>query len=353
MLFKYTLVSADAEKMQELAKHIVIDVWCNARRTRPYDISIVSDAYNLSDGSIENFRAKVSRTPNLKNPIKKIYNICKSFTVLKKNYIRETFEINNNIEAICDNTISPRFYDDLRIHTSVNFSNKVKTFFNNLFDNIFKQEPFYLNHHYNNFMSVNKKLCPTCGLNTLEADTSNHRDDYDHYLPKKSYPFSAVNLKNLMPICSDCNKKWKKSENPIRYHNSIPKEAFYYYGTTNPDIEIKIIIQDIDACDIDVILMSNTMQDLVDTWNRIYHVGRRYKNDVICHDQVGKGWLRETKASLNRDISFNIDQEIDDAKLNFLENKNFLRAAFLEECKDKGLLFNEQNVLMNMLANLP
>ena len=352
MLFKYTYISDDAEKMQEFAKHIVIDIWCNARRTRPYNISLVSDAYDLPDGSIENFRAKVSRTPNLKNPIKNIYNICKLFTVVKKNYIRETFEINNNIEAICDNTISPRFYDDLTMHTSANFSNKVKIFFNNLFESIFKQEPFYLNHHYNNFMSVNKKLCPTCGLNTLEADSSNHRDDYDHYLPKKSYPFNAVNLKNLMPICSDCNKKWKKIENPVHYIN-FQQEAFYYYGDTDPDIQININIIDMDNCELDIILTSAIMQNEVDTWNRIYSIGKRYKNDVICHDQVGKGWLRESKANLDRDASYNIDSVIDDAKMHRLENKNFIKASFLDECKNKGLLFDEQNVLMHMLANLP
>ncbi len=348
MIFKYNYINDDAEKLQELVRHIVIDIWSNAQRTIPYQISIVSDAYTLPDSSIEDFRKKVSRTPNLKNPIEEIYNICQSFTVTQKNYIRDTFVINNNIEAICDNTISPRFYDDLATNTSRDFSNKVKSFFSNLFETIFKQKPFELNSHYNHFMSANKKLCPTCGLNTLEADSSNHRDDYDHYLPKEKYPFNAVNLKNLMPICSDCNKKWKKNNNPVQDNNGVATEAFYYYGSVNPDVEIKIQINDMDNCDINIILTSPTMQNKVDTWDRIYSISRRYKEHVICHEQVGKGWIREAKAYLDRDSAYNINNYINDAKNNRLENKNFIKAPFLEECKNKGLLFNEESHLLRI-----
>ena len=350
MIFKYNYIDNDAEKLQELVRHIVIDVWCNACRRRPYDISFVSDAYRLPNGFIENFRAKVNRTPNLKNPIKKIYNICKTLTVLQKSYIRDTFVINNNIEQICNNTVAPRFYADLEINTSTRFSREVKVFFNNLFETIFKQPPFNLNEHYSNFMHENNKLCPVCGLNTLEADASNHRDDYDHYLPKKEFPFNAVNLKNLMPICSDCNKKWKKTNNPV-YNNFGQCRAFYYYGASEPDVDIKVIIRDIDTCDIEIILLSDTMQDEVESWNRVYSIKRGYKEDVICHEQVGKGWLRKAKADCDRDSAYNIDNEIDDAKIYRLENKNFIKAPFLEECKKRQLIFNEKKVL-KMLADL-
>jgi len=350
MLFKYNYVHDDAEKLQELVRHIVIDVWAEANIDVEYSIDLISNEYFLPNGDVENFRSKVSRTPNLKNPIKEIYEICQVFNDDKKDYICQTFNINNNIEVICNNTITPRFYNDLEDHVSEEFSTKVKEFFNKLFESIFKQAPFNLNGHYTQFMGANKKLCPTCGLNTLEPDSSNHRDDYDHYLPKEKYPFNAVNLRNLMPICSDCNKKWKKKANPVE--NSLGTcRAFYYYGTTDPDVAIRIIINDLDNCDIEVQLMSATMQEEVDSWNRVYSIERRYKEHVVCHEEVGKGWFREAKANFDRDPAYNIDSAIDFANMNRLENKNFIKAPFLQECKNKGLIFDEENVLLDMIAN--
>ncbi len=351
MLFKYNFIADDADKLQVLARHIVIDIWCNATAT-PFDMSLVDNTnFTLIDGTMDNMRAKVNRTEiYLKNPIKEIYNICSTFTQAQKDYIRDTFERNNNIEAICNNTIMPIFYDQLEVYTSEDFSSKVKIFFNNLYKKVFNSKPFYINTHYDKFMSSNKKLCPTCGLNTLEADSSNHRDDYDHYLPKKTYPFTAVNLRNLMPICSDCNKKWKGESNPAQYIN-ISQKSYYYYGTINPNIKININIKDLDNCDIDIILTSATMQDEVDTWNRIYSIGRRYRDVVVCHMDVGKGWFRKIKADIDRNPSYNLDSDIEDAKNNLLENQNFVKAPFLEECKNKGLLFDEENVLMNMLRS--
>ena len=349
MLFNYTYIHNDAEKLQELVRHIVIDVWCQA--TDPFSIDLIDNTvFTCSTGETDTIRNKVNRTRvKLKNPIEEIYNLCLAFSTDQKDYIRDAFERNNNIEAICNNTITPIFYDELERNTSPDFASKVKSFFNSLYEDIFGQKPYFINQHYDAFMQENKRLCPTCGLNTLEADASNHRDDYDHYLPKEKYPFNAVNLKNLMPICSDCNKKWKKTNNPVMNTLGVAS-AYYYYSSTVPDVDIKIIVNNLDICDLNIVLLSATMQEKVDSWNRVYSIGRRYKEHVICHNEVGKGWLRKAKADFDRDPSYSIDNEIDDAKAHRLENKNFIRAPFLEECKNKGLIFDEENALLEMIA---
>lgn len=351
MLFKYTYVNDDAEKLQELVRHIVIDVWCEA--SGPFSIDLIDDTiFTCLAGGTDSIRKKVNRTAaNLKTPIEEIYNICLTFSTVKKDYIKDAFEKNNNIEGICNNTITPVFYDELKNNTSEAFSNKIKSFFKTLYENVFGGKPYYINKHYDSFMINNKHLCPTCGLNPLEADSSNHREDYDHYFPKEKYPFNTVNLKNLMPICGVCNKNWKKTKNPVQYIN-FQQKAFYYYGTVDPDIEITVHIIDMETCNVEVLLTSTTMQKEVDTWNRVYSIGKRYKENVICHKQIGKGWLRKAKADLDRNPAYNIDDDIYDAKTYRLENKNFIRASFLEECKNKGLLFDEQNILLNMLQNI-
>lgn len=346
MLFKYNYIHDDAEKLQELVRHIVIDVWCGA--TDPFDINMIDNTnFTLVDDTTDNMRKKVNRTKKLKDPIEQIYTFCLAFSQAQKDCIKDAFEKNNNIEAICNNTITPIFYDELEKNTSSDFASEVKSFFNSLYEDVFGGKPYYINRHYDIFMQSNKHLCPICGLNTLEADASNHRDDYDHYLPKEKYPFNAVNLKNLMPICSDCNKKWKKTHNPV--FDSRQKKAYYYYSLIDPEVDIKIIITNIETCDIDILFTSTTMQDEVDSWDRVYSIKRRYKEHVICNEYVGKGWLRESKARIDRNPSYNIDDDIYYAQINRLENKNFIKAPFLEECRDKGMLFNEEEALLAMI----
>jgi hypothetical protein len=45
-----------------------------------------------------------------------------------------------------------------------------------------------------------RSICPLCKLRTVST--------LDHFLPKATYPLLAVTPLNLVPCCSDCNKKW-------------------------------------------------------------------------------------------------------------------------------------------------
>jgi len=331
MIFKYQFVNHDAELLHELAKHIVLDIWCNANGN--FSIELITED--------NDFRKKVNRTGTyLKKPIEEIFNICKNFTSQQKNYIRNAFEKNNQIEALCNNSVSPIFYNDLTSSTNENFSKEVKTFFNKLYEKVFNQKPFFLNKHYDEFFKINEPLCPFCGLNTLEKDSSNHRDDYDHYLPKDEYPFNAVNLRNLLPMCSDCNKKWKKIKNPIFKEKT--KKAFYYFGTIELDFDIKIIINELNiynnSCNVVVEFYSKTMQEEVDSWDRLFSLSRRYNDDVICYNKIGLGWIREIDGRRFRDANFDIQNEIYYAEKDKLSNKNFIKAPFLRACVEKNIL---------------
>jgi len=327
MIFKYQFVNHDAELLHELAKHIVLDIWCNANGN--FSINLITED--------NDFRKKVNRTGRyLKNPIEEIFNICKNFSSQQKNYIRNAFEKNNQIEALCNNSVNPIFYNDLTINTNENFSKEVKTFFNNLYEKVFNGKPFFLKKHYDEFFKINEPLCPFCGLNSLEKDSSNHRDDYDHYLPKDEYPFNAVNLRNLLPMCSDCNKKWKKIKNPI-FSESI-KKSFYYFGVNESDIRVIINIVDIKTCTIEVSFVSTTMQEEVNSWDRLFSLSRRYKDDVICHNNIGLGWIREIDGRRFRDANFDIQNEIYYAEKDKLSNKNFIKAPFLRACMEKNIL---------------
>ncbi len=334
MISKYIYTSHYAEKLHELVTHIVLDVWYNAKGKRFYLNRIKEGKY---------FRSKVSKTPAyLKKPIILIYRICSKFNQKQLDSIKEAFLSNNKIEMLCNNTIMPVFYTDLEKQTSTNFVKEVKKFFNNLYSKIFNQEPFNLNNHYTEFFKKNINICPSCGIRPLEKTSENHRDDYDHYLPKSEYLFTSVNLRNLIPMCTNCNQYRKKTKNPIRRYGR-KRKAFFYYSKDLSDILIKIKILDFNLCNITISFSSKTMQSNVDTWNYLFNLSNQYK-EFLCHEHFGLGWHRRLYQTSKRyaNPELYIEDEINNAlwyaKENPLDDYIFLKAPFFQACKKAGVL---------------
>lgn len=77
---------------------------------------------------------------------------------------------------------------------------------------------------------LNMEVCPYCNRTftiTVEKDKTNGkgkgiRPEFDHYFPRKYYPYLAINLYNLIPACGICNKF--KS-----YHDTYKEPILYPY----------------------------------------------------------------------------------------------------------------------------
>ena len=62
------------------------------------------------------------------------------------------------------------------------------------------------------------KVCPFCNrIYTTTLFNRNVRPAFDHFYPKSKYPYLAVSLFNLIPICDICNKAKSSSTAPIIY----------------------------------------------------------------------------------------------------------------------------------------
>lgn len=321
MLFKYNFVNHDAEILQKLIEHIVLDVWCNAKGKN----------FNLNKIKEENnFRKIVIAKPvTLKKHIHDIFKICSNLNDTQLTYIRDAFNANNNIEELCMNTINPVFYDDLSTNISPLFAEKIKVFFNNLYEKVFNQKPFYINKHYDKFFESNKAICPFCGLVSLQKNSLVHREAYDHYLPKEKYPFNAVNLKNLLPMCSKCNEYYKGTKDPL--FDSGRKKAFFYFGD-NPEfnIEINIINSSVDNFLLDLSFTSPVMQEEVNTWNRLFVLDERYKNDFFyAENNFGATILNHWYSCSKRDAKY-VENEMYLFEQNPYIDKNFLKKSLLE-----------------------
>lgn len=55
---------------------------------------------------------------------------------------------------------------------------------------------------------LDSKVCAFCGVESLDAP-GQKREALDHYLPIATYPFAGVNFRNLSPMGTKCNSRYK------------------------------------------------------------------------------------------------------------------------------------------------
>jgi hypothetical protein len=75
------------------------------------------------------------------------------------------------------------------------------------------------------------KVCPACDGESPTITRERVFSDVDHFLPKSLYPFLAIHPYNLVPICTDCNRYFKRDVDPIGDHQrETLVDIFHPYG---------------------------------------------------------------------------------------------------------------------------
>ncbi len=69
-------------------------------------------------------------------------------------------------------------------------------------------------------LALNNQICAFCLIRTA--------NEVDHFLPKNEYPEYSIFAKNLLPICSNCNKNRKKKFSTL-YNGNIRKNFNLYF----------------------------------------------------------------------------------------------------------------------------
>ena len=157
-----------------------------------------------------------------------------------------------------------------------------------------------IKNHFEKYESENPRVCPFCGLENIKLLASEGRADYDHYFHKTFYPFSSVNLENLVPIGVICNKI-KGTKNVLIDEKGDRTMAFYpfsfdkKYGqdyefeldclkkpsSSNKNGEWKIRLAAISS--------DKKLKIQLETWNRIFNIQKRYEEHI---EKGHKSWLK-------------------------------------------------------------
>jgi hypothetical protein len=359
MLFPYTYVPHEMEKIQNFIDFIFTDIWCNA----PLGLIFSADLFDSNDTykdlmSYFGFSSKApERGKKFYKDVKCIYEL---FSLLKPHNISQLKSwhvANNSIEEICGNPEAQNiilyknlksFYPDL--------GEELAQFYRGLYDNsllgLVKVKELFKgmdNHNKAFFMQNEIGKCPFCGINDLKGIHHTRREAYDHYLPKYKYPFNSLNFKNLAPACNECNSAYKLSKDPvlkkiIKQEEAKKRKSFFPYSLVAYQIDISISLNstDVDTLhpdDLAIVFEADSLTEEIETWKDVYGIDERYKAKC-CSATDGKYWITQILDEWKE------DGRLPQSFLNTLArhtetdpfaDNNFLRKAFLNGCKDKGL----------------
>ena len=338
MLRVYKPIEADdIFELHLLVEHLVCEVWCKAdnldfnTKLLP-DLQIYSKTYEWVGNGISKIYEKC-KDPNISNADRKA--------------ISNAFIVNNKIEELCDGTVQAIAFDTLPTVAQVDMKDFLINFYEELLNR--KKVKGDKLDYYKKLQELNQfRYCPCCGFMHFSTGQIGNREDYDHYLPKYSYPFCSVNFKNLVPLCDKCNQDSKGTKDPIN-NNS---KAFYPFQAASTDISISTTFSsgltrkmydvlvnsqeekwpDVTEIQIDV---SGADDEKVVTWDKLFNIKNRYAENTskFTFSELKRLKIKHAERELNnlsKTFVDSLEYYKKDYKNDYYDDEKFLKIPFIQ-----------------------
>lgn len=347
MLFAYTYVPHQMEKMHEFIGYIFYEVWCKAPTNGPFDLHLFNANAELYEVMEAFYYSDTKGADFFYGNVERIYGLFSQLTTEQINQLQCWYQGNNDLERVCANDSTAqlaRYADITVVHRDL--GKQLSVFFAGLYDQgllnlvVLREKIGDISDHYKNFISANRiGKCPFCGIGDIKGLNHSKREAYDHFLPKALYPFNSINFRNLAPACHECNSTYKLSKDPA--HNSTGRrKAFHPYSAANYAIQIQITLQHTDIeklmpADIAMQFGPTELAEELDTWKDVYGIDERYKAKA-CWDGDGKYWLMQVMDECRMLEKTPVDilkMRTQQMHSRPYADCNFLRVPFLNACQ--------------------
>jgi len=126
---------------------------------------------------------------------------------------------------------------------------------------------------------LNIKVCPYCNRNYITNFSNQTTIELDHFYPKSKYPYLAINIYNLIPVCHTCNhKKKEKSFKIYPFEKSI--DDYFKFEFKGFDYNDKLNFLDENRLILDI----DFLADDVGEWDYKNYILQNYQNhkDIIA-----------------------------------------------------------------------
>lgn len=341
MLRPYKLVYSKIHKVNSFINHVMLDVIFRAPKIADVSFSsaLIQAKYRpLIDGVNKEY---------VLTPLSEAFQICKGLDPKQLKLLKRGVHVNNKIRELCDGHYNPVSYSDIE-KINVDLEKALKKFNYEMYDKVLGLAPCYNNYElvdaYYKQMQGRSSSCRCCGINKVLTKFHSHRSALDHYLPRKHYPFSSINFKNLFPICDICNNKYKLSEDPLfliengKMTDQQRKrvKAFYPFRRNTLEIGITIVLKkgtkitELQPENIDMSLNCTGYEEQVSTWDRVFGIQENYKAEC-CTEEMLTHYEEQYIGYMNYGKTH--DEYIDLLTGNKYGDSNFLKIPFLNAVK--------------------
>ncbi|MHB1300813.1 MAG: HNH endonuclease [Burkholderiales bacterium] len=352
MLFTYTYVPHQMEKMQAFIDFIFYEVWCKAPASGPFGLNLFDANAELREVMEAFYYSDAQGADFFYGHVERIYGLFSALTAAQINQFQQWYQGNNDLEKACANDPAAHLvrYADIPV-TYKDLGEQLAVFFKGLYSQslldlaALRAKIGDIDDHYQAFVTTNKVgKCPFCGIGDIKGEHHSKREAYDHYLPKALYPFNSINFRNLAPACHECNSTYKLSKDPA--HNPAGRrKAFNPYAAAGHTVQIQVTLQhaNIDKlvpADITMQFGPAALVEELDTWKDVYAVEERYKAK-LCGENDGKYWLTQVLdecQAYDKQPADILNMRAQQAQSRPYADCNFLRKPFLDACRQIGVL---------------
>lgn len=352
MLFPYTYVPHQMEKMQTFIDFIFHEVWCKATTSGPFGLNLFDANVELREVMEAFYYSDAQGADFFYGHVERIYGLFSALTAVQINQFQQWYRGNNDLEKVCANDPATHLarYADIAVNHK-DLAAQLGAFFKGLYSQslldlaALRAKIGDINDHYQTFVATNKAgKCPFCGIGDIKGEHHSKREAYDHYLPKALYPFNSINFRNLAPACHECNGTYKLSKDPA--HNLAGRrKAFYPFAAAAQIIDIQVALQHSDIenlkpTDVQMQFGPAAITEEIETWKDVYGIEERYKAK-LCGENDGKYWLTQVLdecQAYDKQPADILAMRAQQAQSRPYADCNFLRKPFLEACQQIRVL---------------
>lgn len=297
----------------------------------------------------ETYRKKLQKRTGLKERLSNYQTNLRQLSITEQDFILEALNEQNNISQLLScQQVDCKTIDDLPLV----IREPIKSIFEFAFDLLGELE-IRDRHYHKIYKQITHHVCPFCGYEKFSSpEIGSKREELDHYLLKKSYPFAGANLYNLIPMGHKCNSQYKHEKNILYKKDGTRRKAFDPYNHTQ---EIQLSLNKSEPFE------GNSLEDgkeplpkwkiefiphsdEIDTWDDVFDIRGRYIRDQL--NAEFSSWLEifGKKCQL-RNISGSNQDLLDEINLyaQGLESEGFANEAFLKAAVFRMIYFHCQN----------
>jgi hypothetical protein len=293
------------------------------------------------------FVAHLNNAPKLKAKFEAFFNMFKVSSAINKSALIKQFYLSQDINIILNNIA----FDGNQIKRGaipLRLRKKVSDLFSHLYPGTLNSLGNLTDHYTKMYDSLASKVCPFCGIEPMQVPHY-ARQDYDHMLNQATYPFTAVNMYNLVPMGDQCNRTYKGGQD-ILYNGINRRQYAYPYSTFFP-IQVDLTGSTLPDRNANfkgtwVINFAPT-NHFITTWAEIFKIRHRYGELILSNhfddwlehfiDNI-KSRAIEVKSTNDLIGQFQIDANLYNARP-FVEF-NIVKAGlfrFLANCNNNAL----------------